>query len=265
MPFVTIESAQCFYRMRQNNASPALMLLHGSGGTSSVWDNQFEKLDCGGMLIAPDLPGHGESGGDPLHNAGDYVLWLDALISKLKIEHCFVAGHSLGGAIAQEFARRFPEKVRGLILIGCGTRFTITPHYLETVKNDFLSAVTASCRSAFAQANISRFYEWGFALLKDNGSEILYHDIVACMQFDSRPWIASLKTPVCILCGSEDKITPADCSEELARMIPHAELNIIPGAGHMVMLEEPEKFNDAMIVFINNVIADSYQFKRNVL
>jgi pimeloyl-ACP methyl ester carboxylesterase len=48
-------------------------------------------------------------------------------------------------------------------------------------------------------------------------------------------------------------------------MIPHAELNIIPGAGHMVMLEEPEKFNDAMIVFINNVIADSYQFKRNVL
>jgi pimeloyl-ACP methyl ester carboxylesterase len=105
MHSVTIGSLRCSYRMQQNLPSPALILLHGSGGDSSVWDEQFKGMSFNGTLIAPDLPGHGQSAGFPLQSSSDYALWLDSLVNELQPENLFIAGHSLGGAIAQEFAR----------------------------------------------------------------------------------------------------------------------------------------------------------------
>lgn len=231
-----------------------LILLHGSGGDSSVWEKQ---LGGNSALIAPDLPGHGQSDGPLRSSAQEYALWLDAFTRELAIKLIFLAGHSLGGAVAQEFSRAFPHRVAGLILAGTGTHATIASEYLELLRHNFPAAIKASCLSAYAPGTADALYVQGCEMLTRNGPEALYSDLQAYASFDSRPWAAALSVPALVLCGSEDRITPPADAEELAGLLPQAVLKIIPGCGHMVMMEAPGAFNEAVREFIKKLKADS--------
>ncbi len=262
MPCVTIGDARYFYQTAPEHSAaeqPALILLHGSGGDSSVWEGQIQGLGHGIKIIAPDLPGHGQSDGPLCMSVKDYAAWLNTFVQKMQLSRFFLAGHSLGGAIAQEYAYIFPQKVQGLILAGSGTQFMVAADYLETAKNNFPAAVHASCQAAYAAENVSLFYEKGYAMLYGNGGEVLYNDLAVCSAFDSTEWGSSIAVPVLLICGSDDKITPPESSEPLARLIPEAQMKIVAGAGHMAMMEAAAEFNEAIKEFIKKLIADSSQ------
>ena len=87
-------------------------------------------------------------------------------------------------------------------------------------------------------------------MLSRNGKETLYSDLAACSAFDSTTWVSSIPVPVLAICGSDDKITPPESSQSLARLIPGAQLKIVAGAGHMVMMEAATKFNKEVKTFI---------------
>ncbi len=253
MPYVNIDDARYFYQLSSppvTSAEMALILLHGSGGDSSVWEEQLRGLGLAITVIAPDLPGHGKSGGSCFTAVADYTAWLDTFVKRLRINTCFLLGHSLGSAIAQDYGRCAPQTVRGLILTGSGTHFVIAKEYLKTVIRDFPAAVHQSCLAAYAPEHISLFYERGYALLSQNGKQALYNDLVACAAFNSRAWVSSLHLPVLAICGNKDTITPPHFSEALVRTIPGARLNIIVGAGHMVMMEAAGAFNEAIKTFV---------------
>jgi pimeloyl-ACP methyl ester carboxylesterase len=257
MPYVTIGTSQYHYRTGTARPSPnknVLVLLHGSGGDSSVWDGQ---LGAAVPLIAPDLPGHGRSDGPPCASLKEYALWLDALFRSLELGTVFLAGHSLGGAVAQEFARLFPLKVAGLILAGTGTHFIVAVEYFKILNDDFAAAVRASCQSAYASGTPEEITLQGCEMLARNGPAVLRGDLHLCRTFNSRPWAAALCVPALVLCGSDDRITPPEASQELARLLPRSQLNIIAGAGHMVMKEAPRAFNEAVKGFIKKLTADS--------
>jgi pimeloyl-ACP methyl ester carboxylesterase len=253
MPCVTIRTAQYFYQISSDqivSKLPVLILLHGSGGDSSVWEKQIDGFGREVAVIAPDLPGHGQSDGPLRTTVNDYAVWLNNFVQQLQINRFFLAGHSLGGAIAQEYARRFPQKVQGLILAGSGTQFIVAADYLETVKNNFSAAVHASCQAAYAAGNISSLYEKGYGMLSRNGKDALCSDLALCSAFDSTAWVSSIAVPVLVICGSDDKITPPESSQSLARLISGAQLKIVAGAGHMVMMEAATEFNEAIKTFI---------------
>lgn len=233
-----------------------MILLHGSGGDSSVWEKQLGQ-DI--PLIAPDLPGHGQSDGPLRSSAQEYALWLDAFTRELAIKHFFLAGHSLGGAIALEFSRAFPHKMTGLILAGTGAPAAITAEYLELLKHNFASAVKASCLSAYAPGAAAAICAQGCEMLTRNGPDALYSDLQAYASFNSRPWAADLSVPALVLCGSEDRITPPADAEELAGVLPQAVLKIIPGCGHMAMMEAPGEFNEAVKDFIRETTESTEQ------
>ncbi len=262
MPCATIGDARYFYQTAPEHSAaeqPALILLHGSGGDSSVWEGQIQGLGHGIKMIAPDLPGHGQSDGPLCTTVKDYAVWLNTFVQKMQLNRFFLAGHSLGGAIAQEYAHSFPQKVQGLILAGSGTQFIVAADYLETVKNNFPAAVHASCQAAYAAENVSLFYEKGYAMLYGNGGEVLYNDLAACSAFDSTEWVSSIAVPVLVICGSDDKITSPASSQPLARLIPEAQMKTVAGAGHMAMMEAVAEFNEAIKEFIKKLIADSSQ------
>jgi len=253
MPYLSIGDVRYFYQIAPEHSAaeqPALILLHGSGGDSSVWGAQIEGLGHRIKVIAPDLPGHGQSEGPLFTSARDYAVWLNTFVQQVQINRFFLIGHSLGGAIAQEYARSFPQQVQGLILAGSGTQFIIAADYLETVKNNFPAAVHASCQAAYAAGNISLFYKRGYAMLSGNGEKALYNDLAACSAFDSTDWVSSIAVPGLVICGSDDKITLPESSKPLAQLIPDAQLKIVAGAGHMVMMEAATEFNKAVKTFI---------------
>jgi len=253
MPCVTISTAQYFYQISSDQIAselPVLVLLHGSGGDSSVWEKQIDGFGREITVLAPDLPGHGQSDGPLCTTVKDYAAWLNNFVQQLQINRFFLAGHSLGGAIVQEYARSFSQKVQGLILDGSGTQFMVAADYLETVKSNFPAAVHASCQAAYAVGNISSLYEKGYGMLSQNGKDTLYSDLAACSAFDSTTWVSSIAAPALLVCGSDDKITPPESSKPLARLISGAQLKIVAGAGHMVMMEAAAEFNEAIKTFI---------------
>ena len=257
MPCSTIGTAQYFYQILSDQIAselPVLLLLHGSGGDSSVWEKQIDGFGREITVLAPDLPGHGQSDGPLRTTVKDYAAWLNNFVQQLQINRFFLAGHSLGGAIAQEYAHSSSQKVQGLILAGSGTQFIVAVDYLETVKNNFPAAVHASCLSAYAAGNVSRLYEKGYAMLSRNGNNTLYSDLMACSAFDSKAWISTITVPALVICGNDDKITPPESSQSLARLIPAAQLKILARVGHMVMLESASAFNEAIKTFVLQTI-----------
>ena len=252
MATITLNSVQYYFLSQGTHhaSQPALVLLHGSGGDSSVWKYQLEALADRRPVIAVDLPGHGQSQGSLVHDTEAYANWLKLLIDSLNLSAFVLAGHSLGGIIAQQFAHMFPEMLKGLALIGTGMRFKIPLGYLDMLYQDFETACLISSRQAFAAHMPSDMLKNGLAMLHRNGPEVLVRDLSLCVGFDSTAWAHSLAMPCLIICGKQDVITPCALSHELAKTITDSTLKLIDESGHMVMQEQPDIFNNEISLFI---------------
>jgi pimeloyl-ACP methyl ester carboxylesterase len=255
MSIITINSVQYHFISQGTHHAdqPALVLLHGSGGDSSVWEYQLKSLAERRPVIAVDLPGHGQSQGSIVHDTEAYAEWLKLLADALSLNTFVLAGHSLGGIIAQQFARTFPKMLKGLVLVGTGMRFTIQPEYLDMLHQDFATACLISCKQAFAARMPADMHERGFAMLLRNGPEVLLRDLSLCACFDSTAWAQKLAIPCLIICGTKDVITPCACSHELAKTITDSTLKLIDESGHMVMQEQPDIFNKEISLFIEKI------------
>ena len=155
-------------------------------------------------------------------------------------------GHSFGGAIAQEYARLYPEKLKGLILTATGTAFKLSSAYRELHEQ---GVDVESLDSEAIPASIRQ----GYDMLKRVSGPLLHADLLAAGCFDSTAWISSVQTQTLVLWGSADFITPRALPEQLACMLPNASFQVIENAGHVLMVEATEAFNTAIFEFMNRV------------
>ncbi len=245
MPELTINGSIIHYRAPARNPenAPVLVCLHGSGADSIVWSAQISRLRRCYAVIAPDLPGHGRSEGKALRSAEEYAHWLNAFTLALALQRFFLMGHSFGGAIAQEYARLHPGQVAGLVLIGTGTRFKFSGTYRELFEKNI------DPEAPEARRLIPQQFLRAYAFLKNNGSPALHADLLAAGRFDSRSWIGAVAAPALVMRGANDFVTPPEMPAELAAMLPEAELATIADAGHVVMLEARDAFNDRVSDF----------------
>lgn len=246
MPHVVIDNKSYHYRVSKRapaDGYPAVC-IHGSGAHSIVWSYQVSRLSKQYKIIAPDLPGHGESEGIPLASAEEYAYWLDCFTSKLGLSSFFLLGHSFGGAIVQEYAHAYPHKVKGLILISTGTGFKFSRTY-RRLHNQGMEIANMADSGELPQA-----FQKGYEFLNAVGGTTLHADLLAAGQFDSSSWISSVNTPSLVMWGSNDIITPKELPENLSRSLPRSEFHIIAGVGHVVMVEAPEGFNNVVKAFM---------------
>lgn len=254
MPYITIDNREVYFRSAGAANPKPLVFLHGSGGDGSVWGYQLKGLKNICRVIVPDMPGHGKS--QPFSAAEgsveQYAAWLHLFIGALKLKTPVIAGHSLGGAVVQRYAADHPGQISAIVLAGTGERFAVAGQYVKLVQTDFKQAVALSCRQAYASDVAPELRQNGLSMLTRNGAETLYNDMLACSVFDSSSWVDRICCPSYIICGQEDSITPPELSETLAGKLPSGRLIIIPGSGHMVMAEAPERFNREMAHIIRS-------------
>ena len=252
MPFVSAENQRCFCRFvnKGSRAGRTLVCVHGAGGDGTVWLRLAEKLGVSCSIVIPDMPGHGKSPGNPLATARQYAVFLAGLIQELHLADFFLAGHSLGGAVVQEYLREFSAGVSGFILAGTGMRFSISQEYLDLVQSNFEAAIELSCSRAYGPGASRGLHREGAAMLQGNGCQTLCSDLIACRQFNSASWIESLGKPALVVCGSMDVIAPPEFSRELAERLPAGRMQTIDGAGHMAMAEYPETFSRILLDFM---------------
>ena len=248
MPNVTVDNATIHYETA-GEGSP-LILLHGIGSNSRSWRRQFDGLSAYFNVIAWDAPGYGQSS-DPVGKPSIefYAKRLRGLLDTLAIKSIFLLGHSLGGVIAQEFYRLSADYVRALIL--CDTRFLgslSTLHQRLTALRTMTPAERAAERapqllSRRASRELVQEVE---SILSEARPPAYEFAAIALAQSDTRDVLRGLRVPTLLIWGSDDEITP------LWEEVPAgARLEIIPNAGHLCYIEEPDRFNAIVREFLS--------------
>ncbi|MBI3015094.1 MAG: alpha/beta hydrolase [Candidatus Tectomicrobia bacterium] len=232
---------------------PTAVFVHGAGGDHTVWLAQFDALKSAGYgAVAVDLPGHGRSGGDGESSIEAFAHGVLALVHDLQIRRPVLVGHSMGGAIAMAAALISPSTLDGLVLVGSGARLRVSQQFLDGIEQNFSEAVRNICRVAFSERATAEMIERGIANMLRTSPRVLAADFRACNEFDIRDRLGALTLPALVLCGSEDRMTFPKYSQYLHERIPGSILRWVPGAGHMVMLEEPEEVSQAVLEFFSS-------------
>jgi pimeloyl-ACP methyl ester carboxylesterase len=188
-------------------------------------------------VYALDLPGHGRSGGQGRTEIAAYAEVVREFADALKLPAFVLGGHSMGGAIALEFALRYGGRLAGLILVGTGASLRVAPEILTGIQNDIEGTTALLAEWAHGvrfDPNLQRIY---LRRLREIDPQVLAGDFLACDAFDRRADVTAITAPALILCGDADRMTPVKYSQFLAEHIAGAQLVIVPGAGHMAMLE----------------------------
>ncbi|MBF7083657.1 alpha/beta hydrolase [Desulfallas sp. Bu1-1] len=242
MPLVEIDGNMVFYQENggKEQELPALILLHGAGGTSARWEHLLGALSGVSRCIAPDLPGHGKSGGSPCQTIEEYTTFIKKFCDSLGLKHFFLCGHSMGGAIAIEYALRHPFDLKGLILANTGAKLRVSPDFLAMLSNGVVPGRNFSDGSNYDGDETS--------------GSVYLNDFKACDRFNRMEQVSEIGVPTLVICGLEDKNTPLKYSQYLQNKIAGAKLCVIPEAGHMTMLEQPGKFSACVIGFIKKLM-----------
>ncbi|MCX7857473.1 MAG: alpha/beta hydrolase [Deltaproteobacteria bacterium] len=230
-----------------------ILFIHGSGWNTNLWKEQKEYLKSFAEVILIDLPGHGKSFGKACDSVDEYRKAIEKVILEHGFKKCFVAGHSLGGAIALSLALHTPELLKGLIIVGSGARLKVLPQILTGLKKDKEETIKFITSLGFSpRANIALINENIEEMLKCP-QEVIYKDFSSCNNFDVMTDIKKIETPTLIICGLDDKLTPPKYAHYLHKEIRGSLLVLIEDAGHMVMLEKPKEVNRAIENFVKEV------------
>jgi pimeloyl-ACP methyl ester carboxylesterase len=232
-----------------------LVFIHGSGGSHADWILQYTPLKNAFNIVAIDLPGHGQSDGAGERDVPAYVAWVKKLLKEHGIAKPVLIGHSLGAAICLSFAILHGDEAAAVVPVGGGGRMPVNPAILEGLKQDPAAIFVLAAKFSVAKENRERLSGLITETLSRVNPEIIHGDFTACDKLDIKEAIAGIRIPTLVVCGAEDKMTPPALSEYLGAHIPGAALALIQGAGHMVMLENPEAFNTALTDFVNSLPA----------
>ncbi len=207
-------------------------------------------------IFAVDLPGHGKSEGIGHHSIDDYVREIIGFIKALKLSAAVLAGHSMGGAIALKAAIRFPKRVLGLCLVGSGARLEVAPAILQSASDPstFAAAVRLLTDYSFSPQAAPQLKELGAQRLGETRPSVLYGDLLACDAYNvTDQQLSKVSAPTWILCGALDKMVPLKNSEFLQDRMPGAKLTVVPNAGHMLMLEQPDQTAEFLSGFLDTI------------
>ena len=222
-----------------------LVMVHGSGQNELTYYYQkarFPEVD------AINLPGHPD--GEPLDSISGYVDWLREYALDRGYPPFVLFGHSMGGAIALDYALRFPQDLAGLVLIGTGGRLRVHPDYLNRCLND---AQWRSEAPAYYEAINSELAPQLAARALQSGPMVEHNDLSACDQFDVMERIKEIDLPSLVIVGQDDVMTPVRYAEYLGRELKNAEVVVVPNSGHFVTLEQPEAVNAAVAQFLERL------------
>lgn len=249
MPDLTVNGRTVYYA-ESGVGGPTLVLIHGSGGDHTTWAPQLEGLTDAAAVVALDLPGHGASSGDGCDTVADYAAVVGQFLAALGRGSVVLAGHSLGGAIAQTLALSAPQRLAGLVLVGTGARLKVLPELFEILARDYAEAVAFMTEYAWSPSSPAELKELGRRTVSATRPSVTRGDFTACNSFDVMDRLGEIRLPTLAVVGEEDRLTPPKYAEFLVRSIANAQLARIPRAGHFVSLEQPDEVNQAIRDFL---------------
>src|SRR6266700_468996 len=239
-----------------DSAQPTMVLLHGAGFDHTSWALHSRWFAHHGYgVLAPDLPGHGRSSGAPLPSISDMADWTAALLDAAGCAKARRVGHSMGSLIALETAARHSARVSALGLIGTAATMTVGPDLLKAAEaNDHDAVAMVSIWGLGFRAGLGGSLAPGLwmlcgaqRVLEECRPGVLFSDLAACNAHQGAlDAAADITVPTTIVLGERDMMTPAKAGRALAAALPQSRIVVLPGAGHMMMVERPDELLAAL-------------------
>ena len=239
------------------------LLIHGWTANLHRWDKQVEFLSRYYRVIALDLRGHGGSSKpkDVGYTIIDYTSDVIKFLDELGVDRVIVAGHSMGGMIAQTLYLNQKTRVEGLILVGTTAKvvdnFSMklnTSLAIFLMKIAYGMAYKTVLGRAFSKLTPKeekeKYIKEGLETVPKYVAVNSFVDFVK--KFDTRDKLKEIKVPTAIIVGENDRMLPPRMSKYLHENIKNSELYVIPEAGHEVMLEASDEVNKAIDTFLLN-------------
>ena len=246
---------------------PTVVLLHGAGMDHTVWQFQARAFAYRGYgVLSIDLPGHGRSDDPAPASIRGNAEFVAELLDEVGVGSAHVVGHSMGAFIGIEIAARYPDKVHSLTLIGVSERMPVHPDLLAAAgRDEHLAFDLVSSWSHTRTAHTGGHPTPGLwmmgstvRLLERSRPGVLHSDLAACNAYDSAlERAAEITAPTLVLMGQHDLMTRPKGAAILAEAIPNSTMVIVPGAGHMVMVERPDPVIDELAAFWNALRASA--------
>ncbi len=244
-----------------------ILFVHGFPLDHSMWRYQLEALGDQFRVLAPDLPGFGASSGlsTTVMRMEDFADVLAGLLDTLEVtEPVVYCGLSMGGYIAWQFWRRHGHRLRGLIL--CDTRAAADAPDVAEQRRVNAERVLREGPGFFVDMMLSRLFSAGFLsksgpVLDEMRRTMMStppETIAAVLRgmaerADARQWLGEIRLPCLLVVGEDDILSPPSEMEAMATALPESKLVVIPEAGHLAPLENPEAVSAAIRDFLSQL------------
>lgn len=247
------------YRIDGPAEGPPVVFANSLGTDYRLWDKLLPLLPDGLRYIRYDKRGHGLSECPPsLYSMGALVTALERLLDLLEIRDAVVVGCSIGGLIAQGLAVKRLDQVRAMVLSNTGAKIGT-----QEMWGDRIAAVEAGGIEALAEATLDRWFSKSFRAtpeLKAWRAMLIRTPVdgyIGCSHAiagtDFYTTTASLSLPTLGVAGSEDGSTPPDLVRETTALVRGSRFELIRGAGHLPMVEAPERYAKVLTAFFKEI------------
>lgn len=239
-------------------SGPAALLLHGQPGTAAHWAPVTQRLRGRMRVIAPDRPGYGRTGGRAV-GFGDNAVAAVELLDRLGVSSAVVAGHSWGAGVALALANRFPQRVRGLVLVGAmapraqpglvdraWAHRRFGPPATRVGFRAGALVLSSSLMRRLTRATAPGFEDQVATIASEWRGDDVWRSFYAEQQalVDELPALApelpSIETPTIVLAGAWDLVSPPSHAHALAAALPNARLVTAKRAGHLLPQKRPQ-------------------------
>ena len=250
MSFVTLDGMRMYYEEHGTPDSPPLVLLHGFIQTGAFWANQLAAFGAHYRLLIPDLRGHGRTdnpGGVAAMNHRQFARDIIALCRALGVERAAFCGESTGAMLQLSLALAAPDLAGACILAG-GT------YYYDDELRSWWQHQTPD--TVFAGADQVRAVQAGHTALGPDHWRIVteawigLHAHAHTEDFPEAEELWGIRAPVLIAHGDRDDLFPIEIPTSLYRLLPDAELCLLPNTKHAPPAEHPDWFNAITLDFL---------------
>ena len=235
-----------------------LVLVHGFLGSSKMWEPQINFFKNDFRVITPDLPGFGKSNNVKSHNSIQSVanLLLKCLKEK-KINKFYLLGHSMGGMIVQEMAKKDGDKISKLVCYSTGPRgempgrFETVDQSRELLKKKGLEITAKNiAKTWFIKGEDAKYFDICIEAGKQTSIETADNALIACKNWNGVDTLKNIKNKTLIVWGDQDKSYNLEQIQTLENNIENSKLIIFKNCAHNIHLEQPDQFNHAIRDFL---------------
>ena len=242
------------YRFDGPEDAPVLILGPSLGTTWHMWDRQIPELIQQWRVFRYDLPGHGGAPAYPAGSVADLAERLLTTLDTLGVQRFGYAGCALGGGVGVQLALRHPERVASLALIAASPRFGTPDEFRQRgviVRTNGLDPIARTSpdrwfTGGFAAAQPA-ITDWAVQMVRTTDPGCYIAACEALAAFDIRADLAHVGVPTLVLVGSDDQVTGPAEARTLVAGIPDARLAVVPGASHLVPVEQPAAVTDLLV------------------